>query len=103
MDDMDDDNKENGMYLQAAIIFHKKINDTFSENLGKVTVLALISIIYSNWHFNCSKCIWSVKTFINKLKKHYVPKIVLIFLGSCVSNFLQILDLQRFWDKMPKF
>ena len=24
MDDMDDENKENGMYLQAAIIFHKK-------------------------------------------------------------------------------
>ena len=25
MDDMDDENKENGMYLQAAIIFHKKL------------------------------------------------------------------------------
>ena len=35
MDDMDDENKENGMYLQAAIIFHKKFDDTFSEILRK--------------------------------------------------------------------
>ena len=52
------------IYKLLNILLHKKFNDTFSENLGKVTVLALISIIYSNWHFNCSKCIWSVKSIM---------------------------------------
>ena len=85
MDDMDDDNKENGMYLQAAIILHKKFNGTFSENLGKVKFIysEKATKMLRNLHLFLTGNIWTlpISRFLNHLQK-----ILLAYFHLSVSN-----------------